>query len=39
MNPIYDLIVIGIIVSMVLLNTSFSREPRRTVSSWAALTE
>ncbi len=39
MNPIYDLIVIGVISSMVLLNLYFFRSTGTTKSSWTALAE
>ncbi len=39
MNPIFDLIVIGVIVSMVLVNLWSVRESQHTVSPWTQLKE
>ena len=34
MNPLFDLIVIGIIISMVWLNLHFSKEPSSPAGTW-----
>ena len=39
MNPIFDLIVIGLIVSMVLVNLWSVRESQHAVSPWTTLKE
>lgn len=39
MNPIFDLIVIGVIISMVLVNLWSVRESQNAVSPWTKLKE
>ena len=39
MNPLFDLIVIGVIVSMVLVNLWSVRESQNAVSPWTKLKE
>ncbi len=39
MNPLFDLIVIGVIISMVLVNLWSVREVKNAVSPWTKLNE